>query len=92
MPTVALRLGGADISAVGHDRPRLGLSWQTTAGRVSPAGPWLHCPRVRSGGERGVDMADKSPRKIASKKSGKTLKGKRQEKKDKQQVRKGFIP
>jgi hypothetical protein len=35
-------------------------------------------------------MADKSPRKIVSKKSGKTLKEKRQEKKDKEQGRKGL--
>jgi len=35
-------------------------------------------------------MADKSPRKIVSKKSGKSLKEKRQEKKDKQQGRKGL--
>ena len=33
---------------------------------------------------KGVDMADKSPRKVASKKSGKTLKEKRKEKKEKQ--------
>ena len=39
---------------------------------------------------KGVDMADKSPRKVASKKSGKTLKEKRRDKKDKQQVRKGL--
>ena len=39
---------------------------------------------------KGVDMADKSPRKVASKKSGKTLKEKRKEKKDKQEVRKGL--
>jgi hypothetical protein len=36
-------------------------------------------------------MADKSPRKTVSKKSGKSLKEKRQEKKDKQQNRKGII-
>jgi hypothetical protein len=36
-------------------------------------------------------MADKSPRKIVSKKSGKSLKEKRQDKKDKQQVRKGIV-
>jgi hypothetical protein len=35
-------------------------------------------------------MTDKSPRKTASKKSGKTLKEKRQAKKDKQQSQKGF--
>lgn len=35
-------------------------------------------------------MAEKSPRKTTSKKSGKTLKEKRQDKKDKQQVRKGL--
>lgn len=37
---------------------------------------------------KGVDMADKSPRKVASKKSGKTLKEKRRDKKDKEQGRK----
>ena len=36
-------------------------------------------------------MADKSPRKVVSKKSGKSLKEKRQEKKDKEQGRKGLI-
>ena len=35
-------------------------------------------------------MADKSPRKTASKKSGKTLKEKRQAKKDKEEARKGL--
>lgn len=35
-------------------------------------------------------MADKSPRKIVSKKSGKTLKEKRQAKKEKEQSRKGL--
>jgi hypothetical protein len=35
-------------------------------------------------------MADKSPRKNVSKKSGKSLKEKRQEKKDKEQSRKGL--
>ncbi|MGH9110132.1 MAG: hypothetical protein ACRDY3_11840 [Acidimicrobiales bacterium] len=39
---------------------------------------------------KGVNMADKSPRKIASKKSGKTLKEKRQEKKAKDQSRQGL--
>jgi hypothetical protein len=39
---------------------------------------------------KGVDMADKSPRKVASKKAGKTLKEKRKEKKEKQGVRKGL--
>jgi hypothetical protein len=39
---------------------------------------------------KGVDMAEKSPRKVASKKSGKTLKEKRKEKKEKQDVRKGL--
>jgi hypothetical protein len=34
-------------------------------------------------------MTDKSPRKTTSKKSGKSLKEKRQVKKDKQQARKG---
>ena len=35
-------------------------------------------------------MADKSPRKVAAKKSGKTLKEKRKEKKEKHEVRKGL--
>ena len=39
---------------------------------------------------KGVNMADKSPRKIVSKRSGKTLKEKRQEKKAKEQSRKGL--
>ena len=37
-------------------------------------------------------MSDKSPRKDGSKKTGKTLKEKRQAKKDKEQTRKGFNP
>jgi hypothetical protein len=37
---------------------------------------------------KGADMTDKSPRKAASKKSGKSLKEKRQIKKDKEQPRK----
>jgi hypothetical protein len=45
---------------------------------------------VGSAHGKGVGMADKSPRKIVSKKSGKSLKEKRQDKKDKQQVRKGI--
>jgi hypothetical protein len=36
-------------------------------------------------------MADKSPRKTASKKSGKTIKEKRQAKKEKQQTHKGLV-
>jgi hypothetical protein len=36
-------------------------------------------------------MTDKSPRKTTSKKSGKSLKEKRQVKKDKEQTRKGLI-
>jgi len=36
-------------------------------------------------------MTDKSPRKTASKKSGKSLKEKRQAKKDKEQARKPLI-
>jgi hypothetical protein len=35
-------------------------------------------------------MADKSPRKVVSKKSGKTLKEKRKDKKDKTEGRKGL--
>ena len=35
-------------------------------------------------------MSDKSPRKTDPKKSGKTLKEKRQDKKDKEQTRKGL--
>jgi hypothetical protein len=37
-----------------------------------------------------VEMAEKSPRKVASKKSGKTLKEKRKDKNEKKQVRKGI--
>jgi hypothetical protein len=43
---------------------------------------------VRSTYGKGVDVMDKSPRKTASKKSGKTLKEKRQAKKHKQENRK----
>jgi hypothetical protein len=35
-------------------------------------------------------MAEKSPRKVASKKPGKTIKDKRREKKEKQQAQKGL--
>jgi hypothetical protein len=38
----------------------------------------------------GADMADKSPRKVVTKKAGKTIKEKRKDKKEKQQVRKGL--
>ena len=37
---------------------------------------------------KGADMADKSPRKVASKKPSRSIKEKRQDKKDKQQDRK----
>ena len=40
---------------------------------------------------KGADMTDKSPRKTASKKSGKTLKEKRQAKKDKVQAHKPLV-
>ena len=40
---------------------------------------------------KGADMSDKSPRKTASKKSGKTLKEKRQAKKDKVQAHKPLV-
>lgn len=40
---------------------------------------------------KGADMTDKSPRKTASKKSGKSLKEKRQIKKDKGATRKGLL-
>ena len=39
---------------------------------------------------KGVDMSDKSPRKTATKKAGKSLKEKRLAKKDKEQARKEF--
>lgn len=39
---------------------------------------------------KGAGMTDKSPRKAASKKSGKSLKEKRQDKKEKKQTRKGI--
>ena len=40
---------------------------------------------------KGADMSDKSPRKTASKKSGKSLKEKRQAKKDKEQTHKPLV-
>jgi hypothetical protein len=40
---------------------------------------------------KGADMTDKSPRKTASKKSGKSIKEKRQAKKDKQQNHKPLV-
>jgi hypothetical protein len=51
----------------------------------------LSCHKYRStlADGKGADMTDKSPRKTASKKSGKSLKEKRQAKKEKQQTRKG---
>jgi hypothetical protein len=51
---------------------------------------WIGASRVRSQQGKGVDMSDKSPRKTATKKSGKSLKEKRQAKKDKEQTRKEF--
>jgi hypothetical protein len=63
--------------------------------QVATAPPCCWSPHPTSAGmlarRKGVGMADKSPRKVASKKSGKTLKEKRRDKKDKQQVRKGLI-
>jgi hypothetical protein len=47
--------------------------------------------RLRSQVGKGADMTDKSPRKTASKKSGKSLKEKRQAKKDKEQARKPLV-
>ena len=41
---------------------------------------------------KGADMSDKSPRKSVSKKPGKTLKEKRQAKKDKAEKGHGLIP
>ena len=46
---------------------------------------------VRSREGKGADMSDKSPRKTASKKSGKSLKEKRQAKKDKEQAHKPLV-
>lgn len=57
--------------------------------RPRPA-EWIGASRVRSQQGRGVDMSEKSPRKTATKKSGKSLKEKRQAKKDKEQTRKEF--
>ncbi len=62
------------------------LSDPVTSRPVSPCPPnGSRMPR-----RKGVAMADKSPRKVASKKSGKTLKDKRKEKKEKQETRKGL--
>lgn len=61
----------------------------STAGCACAAFQVSDC-REYASSRKGVNMADKSPRKIASKKSGKTLKEKRQEKKAKEQSRKGL--
>ena len=47
-------------------------------------------PESRMSAGKGADVAEKSPRKVTAKKSGKTLKEKRRDKKDKQQGRKGL--
>ena len=57
--------------------------------------PYLRPPRSDEYGStlavgKGADMTDKSPRKTTSKKSGKSLKEKRQAKKAKEQTRKGL--
>lgn len=39
---------------------------------------------------KGADMTEKSPRKASAKKSGKSLKEKRQDKKDKAETKKGL--
>ena len=57
-----------------------------TDDRTHGAGGQEEYARPREGGT----MTDKSPRKTASKKSGKSLKEKRQAKKDKEQTRKGL--
>jgi hypothetical protein len=62
------------------------MYWGTSL--AGPALQWIGANRVRSQQGKGVDMSDKSPRKTATKKSGKSLKEKRQAKKDKEQTRK----
>ena len=56
--------------------------------RLSPGGAPCDWTRSTLLAWEGGDLMDKSPRKTASKKSGKTLKEKRQAKKDKEQTRK----
>jgi hypothetical protein len=51
---------------------------------------WAAGSGLRSGSGKGADMTDKSPRKAASKKSGKSLKEKRQAKKEKEDTKKSF--
>jgi hypothetical protein len=95
MGTNAAQVG----SAVAISHPPRAAMVSARAVAATHHGPW---PFLRALGRRrilprssmppreGVGMADKSPRKIASKKSGKTLKEKRKDKKEKQQVRKGL--
>jgi hypothetical protein len=70
------------------------MVWMTLSAPAPAISASLAAPvrRVRSTLLRGkgADMTDKSPRKTASKKSGKSLKEKRQAKKDKEQTRKGL--
>jgi hypothetical protein len=63
------------LSRVGNSAGALPTAW---AGVVFPQG-------------KGADMADKSPRKTVSKKPTKTIKEKRQVKKEKQQAHKGLV-
>ena len=66
--------------------PTFPTYWGTSL--AGPALQWIGANRVRSQQGKGVDMSDKSPRKTATKKSGKSLKENRQAKKDKEQTRK----
>ena len=71
--------GGVRLGATSRGTPLAGLATQ-----------WIGPTDYGRSREKGVDMSDKSPRKTATKKAGKTLKEKRQAKKDKEQTRKEF--
>jgi hypothetical protein len=91
--------GRASLEAVSQDLPLLHRltpnPFSSELRRPRPtrsSRSWMGLPP--NGGKlpprKGVGMADKSPRKVASKKSGKSLKEKRKEKKEKHEVRKGL--
>ena len=73
----------ADLTPVDVSHERMGMPRRAITSVVTAKPP----REARVGHEpRGDRMADKSPRKPPTKKSGKTLKEKRQDKKDKKSV------
>ena len=71
------------LKVVSDDRKILAASWVDLNVAFPPGVGW--CQR------KGPDMADKSPRKASSKKPSKSLKEKRREKKDKEEVRRRIV-